>query len=765
MTAQNNGQAPIFIRGARENNLKKINLEIPRGKVVVFAGVSGSGKSSIVFDTIASESMRQLYETFPLYVRNRMPRYRAPKADEIQNLTTAIVVDQKTVSGDLRSTVGTMTDISPMLRLLFSRFSDNPAGTSNAYSFNDPEGMCPVCSGLGKTMQFNLDKVLDYEKSLNEGAIRVPGFHVDSWQWQMYVRSGRFDNDKPLKDFTEEEWDYFLHGAGQIVDIKNMTGHVWGDSYKLTFEGLADRLDRLFLQKQQKTMSKSVQNILQNFTDQNICPECGGRRLSQKALQSLIGGKNIWEYGQMEISDLIPELSGLAEGHAEALIRKIVRELKYIEEIGLGYLNLNRTSSTLSGGEAQRLKIVRHLGSGLTGMTYIFDEPSIGLHPRDIDRLRRLMKQLRDRGNTVLVVEHDRDIIRAADEVIEVGPGAGRRGGTLVYQGTFDGLTQADTPTGKWLREPLIINGRPRVPKEWITLTGCRLNNLKNLTVRIPRGVLTAITGVAGSGKSSLACGELLRQYPGTIHISQSPVGTNIRSNPASYVGIMNEIRRLFAKENNTTPSLYSYNAKGACPVCKGKGFVVTEMAYMDPVTVECEVCGGLRYNEEALAGRYRGKTIAEVLDLTVAEALEFFDQAKIRSKLAALQEVGLDYLTLGQPTSTMSGGECQRIKLAAHLRSRNGVYVMDEPAVGLHGQDIKLLLNLLNRLVENGNTVVIVEHKYDLISKADWIIDLGPGGGKHGGCVLYEGPVAGLLEQRSSYTGQYLRRAVQKKE
>lgn len=751
----------IIITGAEENNLKHVNVEIKKGMITAFAGVSGSGKSSLVFDTIAAESMRQLYETFPLYVRNRMPHHPQPKAEAIENLTPAVVIDQRPLTGDVRSTVGTMTEVSAMMRLLFSRFSSASTGSSSAFSFNDPEGMCPVCSGLGKTIQFDMDKVLDVNLSLNEEAIRMPGFQKDSYQWQMYANSGLFDNDKPLKDYSEEEWEEFLHGKGHIVDIMNNTGKVWDDSYKLTYEGLKDRIDRLYLKKRGKTVSKATENILNNYTKEETCPACGGRRLNERALESRFMDRTIWDLGQMEIADLIEFFSGNINEECQPLLDKILAVLKSIRDIGLGYLNLNRVSSTLSGGETQRLKIVRNLGSGLTGMTYIFDEPSVGLHPKDISRLNGLLLQLKEKGNTVLVVEHDRDVIRIADEIVEMGPAAGRAGGRKIFQGTYAQLLEADTPTGKWLRAPIDLNQVPCEPRGWLELKDCSMNNLTGFDLKIPVKVLTAVTGLAGSGKSSLACGELIRQIPDIVHISQAPVGNNSRSNPASYAGVLDEIRKIFAKENGQSASLFSFNSKGACPVCGGKGVITTEMAFMDPVTVVCEACEGSRYSEEALSYKYKGKNIAEVMGLTVAEAAEFFESKKIRNRLQMLMEVGLDYLTLGQPTSTLSGGECQRMKLAAHLKEENRIYVMDEPTTGLHGKDIRQLMKLLDRLVDNGNTVIVVEHDPDMIAHADWVIDLGPAGGREGGRVLFEGTIPQLLDCRQSYTAESLREIV----
>lgn len=753
----------IKIRGADENNLKHINLDIPKEKITAFVGVSGSGKTSVVYDTIAAESMRQLYDTFPLYVRNRMPYYQAPQAEEITDLSAAIVVDQKRSPADVRSTVGTMTDISPLLRLLYARFSKHPAGTSGAYSFNDPSGMCPACSGLGKIVRFDLDRVLDREKSLNEGAILMPGFQIGSYQWQMYANSGHFDNDLPLKDYTEDQWNFFLHGKDCIVEIKNTTGKVWDKSYNLTYEGFLDRINRLYLKKEQgKKSEKKSEEKSEKFTVDEVCPMCGGMRLKKESLESTIGGMNIWELGNMEIPDLIRFLSGLSIPSAESIVRRINVRLNDIEEVGLGYLNLNRPGNTLSGGEAQRLKIVKHLGTGLVGMTYIFDEPSSGLHPRDVRCLSRLIVRLKKRGNTVLVVENDRDIIRMADHIVEMGPGAGKNGGRVIFQGSPVLFCEAETPVARWLKTPVRLNTKPIRAKEWIRVEHANRNNLCDVTTAFPKYALTAVTGVAGSGKSSLACGDLLAQHKNGVHISQAPIGTSIRSSVASYMGIMDEIRKEFAKANRKPASLFSFNSKGACPVCGGTGVVTTEMAFLEPVTVTCEACGGRRYNAEALACTLKGKNIAEILDMTVTEALHFFTLSKILEKLKRLQDTGIDYLTLGQPTSTLSGGECQRLKLAAHLNGKMDLLVMDEPSTGLHGEDIDRLIALLKNLVSTGSTVIVVEHRPDIIAQADWVIDLGPEGGKNGGHVLFEGPPNDLICCEESYTGAYLKRLIE---
>lgn len=752
----------IEIRNAYTNNLKKISLKIPHNRITVFCGVSGSGKTSLVFDTVAAEAMRQLYDTFPLYVRNRMPYYPRPKAEEIKNLTTAVVIDQKIAFGDARSTVGTITETSPLLRLLFSRFSSGEEKTSKAFSFNDPEGMCPVCMGIGMTTKFDYDRILDRSKSLNQGAIMFPGFMKDSYQWQMYANSGVLDPDKPLEKYSEKEWDFFLHGKDHIVDIKNNTGHVWDSSYKLTYEGFADRLDRLYLKKAHK-VNGNGENSLQKFTTETVCPACNGKRLNEKALSCMYNGYSIWDMGELEIDALVEFLKDCNTGKENELVLRILSRLKTIQDIGLGYLNLNRGSCTLSGGETQRLKMVRYLGSSLTGMTYIFDEPSIGLHPKDITRLNSILMRLKERGNTILIVEHDEEIMKIADEIVEIGPEAGKNGGKIIFQGRFEDLKKASTPTGKWLRGEYSRNGNlkkfSKNKEGWISLEHCRMHNLKDISVKIPENALTVVTGAAGAGKTTLAVGELCGRFPKAVAITQSPIGTNIRSNPASYIGIMDDIRKLFAAENKTKPSLYSFNSKGACPVCSGKGTVTTEMAYMDPVTLPCEACGGTRYNKEALKGKFKGKTIVEVLDMTVDEAMGFFEAGKIRSKLGMLKDVGLGYLRLGQPTSALSGGECQRIKLAAHMSEKNGIYILDEPACGLHGKDIALLNILLRKLADNGNTVIVAEHRYDVILNADYIIDLGPEAGRHGGEVLFEGALEDFVKNGTSCTAEYLRR------
>jgi len=749
----------IIITGASENNLKNINVEIPKGKLVVFTGVSGSGKSSLVFNTIASEAMRRLNDTYPLYIRNKMPYYKPPKVEVIDRLTTSIVIEQRAFVGDLRSTVGTMTDVAPMLRLLYSRCAERCAGSSSAYSFNDPSGMCTTCGGLGKTVNFDLEGLLDRSKSLNEGAILFPGHQIGSYQWQLYANSGLYDSDKPLCDFTEKEWSAFLHGSGVIVEIKNTTGKIWDKSYNLTYEGFLDRITRLYLNRDLSKQSKTNKRIIKEFTKEFPCDACNGARLNEIALSSKLNGFNISELGDKEICDVIPILEQITDPIGHSTAKKIIEILNDIVNMGIGYLNLNRPSNSLSGGEAQQLKVVRHLKNGLVGITYIFDEPSVGLHPKDVSRMNCLLTRLRDKGNTVLVVEHDKDVIQAADEVIDMGPGAGKGGGQIVFQGSVRELMQKHTATAEWLKCKIPVKEKVRTSDEAFVVRNANLHNLSNVTIRIPKQVLTVVCGLAGAGKSSLVCGELPRQYPEVKHISQAQIGTSSRSTSATYIGMMDEVRKLFAKKNRVSMSLFSSNSKGACPNCGGKGVVTADMAFLDTVTLTCEACNGQKFSKESLGFEYNEKNIVEVLKMTVNEALAFFEEAQIVDKLKLLKDIGMGYLTLGQETSTLSGGECQRLKLVNFLQCKDGAFVIDEPTTGLHGKDIDLLMELFDRMVDNGNTVIVVEHNLDVIKQADWVIDMGPKGGKDGGRVLFEGTPQQLIKCKKSATAECLRK------
>ncbi|MFI7461920.1 ATP-binding cassette domain-containing protein [Nonomuraea sp. NPDC049646] len=743
----------IVITGARVNNLKNLSLRIPKNRLVVFTGVSGSGKSSVVFDTVAVESQRQLNETYSWFVRNRLPKHEKPEAEAIDNLGAAIVVDQKPVGGSSRSTVGTMTDILPILRVLFSRYGTPSAGYSYAYSFNDPHGMCPGCDGLGRAVRLDLDALLDPGRSLDEGAIRFPLFGVGTWQWQIYARSGTFDPAKPLADYTEQERHLLLHGGGFTVEVRGKNGTL----NKVDYEGVADRFTRLYLKRDLSGLSDKTREAVLAFVTEGTCPQCRGARLNQAALATRIGPHTIADHTAMEITDLIGVLAGLGNPVADTA----AAALRRIDQIGLGYLTLDRETTTLSGGESQRLKTVRHLGSSLTGMTYVFDEPSAGLHPADVGRLNTLLLALRDKGNTVLVVEHDPDVIAVADHVIDLGPGAGLHGGTVVYQGSVEGLARSGTLTGRHLRARTPLKTAVRRPTGHLTITDAALHNLDHLTLDVPTGVLTCVTGVAGSGKSTLMGEVFTAQHPGAVTVDQGAVTVSARSSPASFIGVLDPVRRLFARATGTQPGLFSYNSTGACPACEGRGVIHTDLAFMDPVTAVCEMCGGTRYNPEALRHRLRGHTIVDVLALTAEQAVAFFTEAAIRDRVATLVDVGLGYLTLGQPTSTLSGGERQRMKLAGELTKTGAVYVLDEPTTGLHLSDVDTLIDLLDRIVDAGNTVIVVEHHIQVLKRADWVIDLGPGGGKHGGRLVFQGTPADLLTAAGSRTAEHLAAAL----
>ncbi|MFI6772550.1 ATP-binding cassette domain-containing protein [Nocardia sp. NPDC050412] len=750
----------IQIIGARANNLRNISVAIPKGKIVVFTGVSGSGKSSVVFGTVAVESQRQLNETFTWFIRNRLPKYERPEADVIDNLAPAVVVDQKPIGGNSRSTVGTMTDIHSIIRVLFSRYSEPSAGEATRYSFNDPLGMCPECGGLGRVVRPDLDKLLDTAKSLNEGAINFPPFAVGTFQWQIYAESGLFDPDKPLRDFAPDDWQLFLRGKGFRVPRPNKTGSMGSNAY----EGLLERFDRLYIKRDLGALSDKIRAAAMEVVHAQTCPECGGARLNSAALASRINGFGIADFGRMEVSDLIEVLGELNETAAALIADAAIARLRRIEEVGLGYLSLDRETSTLSGGEAQRLKVVRHLGSSLTGMTYIFDEPSVGMHPRDISRLNKLLIQLRDKGNTVLVVEHSPDVIAVADHIVDMGPGAGGHGGQVIFQGTVEKLRTSGTSTGERLRRVQQVKSVSRTPTGWLTVTGADSYNLKNLTARFPVGVLTAVTGVAGSGKSTLVSGAFAHAYPQAIAVDQSAIAASRRSSPATYTGIMDPMRQVFAKEHGVKPGLFSFNSAGACAECGGAGVIFTDLAYMDPITTVCQSCHGRRYRREVLGYTVRGASIADVLDMTTEQAIDFWNGnagSKIRTPLRALNEVGLGYLTLGRSLSSLSGGERQRIKLADHLHRSGGIYVLDEPTTGLHMADVEALIALLDRLVDAGNTVIVIEHDLEVVKRADWVIDLGPDGGKHGGEIVFTGTPSALLDDQRSITADYLRRSV----
>ena len=748
----------IRIRGARENNLKNLSLSIPKRKITIFTGVSGSGKSSIVFDTIASEARRQLNETFSTFVRNFLPRYAQPDADAIENLSMAIVVDQKHLGGGSHSTVGTVTDISSVLRLLYSRIGQPYAGNANAFSFNDPQGMCPECKGLGRKLGVDLDKFLDLSKSLNQGAILFPDYAVGNWWgWSILTNSGLFDNDKKLADYSEAEMDLLLHSKPYKVKM-----NFEGKSVNQTFEGIVDKFTRKYITGDLKSYSERTQKSVEPYMTYGPCHLCKGARLSQAALACKIKGYHIAQLAAMEVDDLIEVIRTFDDPVAAPMIASLIERLQHLIDIGLEYLSLERATDTLSGGESQRIKMVKHLSSSLMDLLYVFDEPSIGMHPRDVNRLNELLQKLRDKGNTVIVVEHDPDVIKVADHVVDVGPHAGTRGGSIVFEGRFQDLLKADTLTGRHLQQSLPLKTDVRKATGQLSIRQARANNLQNVSVEIPTGILTVVTGVAGSGKSSLIHQSFLKQHPDAIAIDQTPVGVSSRSNPATYTGIMDDVRKTFAKRNQVSPSLFSFNSEGACENCQGLGVIYTQLAFMDEVKTPCEICGGKRFKDEVLTYKFRDKSIYEVLNLPVSEALDFFAVKEVAKsvvrKLQALSDVGLDYLTLGQPLSTLSGGECQRLKLASELHKQGSIYVLDEPTTGLHLSDIGHLLAIINRLVDAGNTVVVIEHNLAIIKNADWIIDMGPEGGNKGGKVMFAGTPEQLSSCKASLTSPYLR-------
>lgn len=744
--------ADIMIQGLTENNLKHVSFSIPKEKIVVFTGVSGSGKSSIVFDTIAAESQRQINATYPAFVRSRLPKYKKPSVERIENLTASVVVDQSPLGGNARSTVGTISNLYSGLRLLFSRIGLPYAGTASHFSFNDPNGMCKTCSGLGKITKIDIDAIIDKDKSWNEGCVRDTIFKPGSWYWKLYAGAGLFDLDKPVRDYSVEEYNMLLYGSH---DGKS-------EPKNPKIAGVLRKYTSIFLNRDISDKSRHTRNKSQNLIAETKCTDCHGKRLNKAALNCRINGYSIGDMCTMELTELREVLSDISDKNVDVLVQTLIEGLTRMIDIGLPYLHLNRESPTLSGGEAQRLKLVRYMGSSLTGMTYIFDEPSTGMHPRDVYRMNNLLKQLRDKGNTVLVVEHDKDVISIADYVIDVGPQAGQRGGEIVFMGSYPKLLKADTLTGKALRRSLPIKDRPRQRVGSLPIREANLHNLKNIDVDIPLGIMTVVSGVAGSGKSTLISGVFAKQYESDIvMIDQGPITATNRSSPASYLGFFDEIRKLLARENAKDEGLFSFNSTGACPVCAGKGVIVTELAFMDPIVTECEACSGARYKSEALECLYKGKNIVELLGLTASEALEVFEGSKITRKLNVMQQVGLSYLTLGQPLSTLSGGERQRIKLVKNLGKKGNIIVMDEPTTGLHLSDIQKLMELFEMIVSRGNTLVVIEHNLDVIKQADWIIDIGPDGGKNGGEVVFEGTPTDMVRSAKTLTADCLRRSL----
>ena len=744
-------QEKIIIRGLRQNNLKNISLKIPKEKIVVFTGVSGSGKSSIVFDTVAAESQRQMNETYTAFMRGRLPKYEKPKVDYIDNLTASVIIDQSRLGGNARSTVGTISDLYAAVRLLYSRIGTPYVGTASYFSFNDPNGMCPECAGIGKVMEVDIESRIDPEKTWNEGMADLPAFHVGNWYWKQYAQSGLIPLDKKFKDFSNEERNLLLYGAYEKD----------GERVSKSVEGIVSYWSRMLLKRDSSEMKEASMKRLTSVIHEKICPVCHGKRLNQAALSCKVAGYRIDEMCEMEFVKLKEVLLGIEDKRAATIVEALVASLTRMIDIGLPYLSMNRESSTLSGGEAQRLKLVRYMGSSLTGMTYIFDEPSTGMHPRDVHRMTKLLKSLRDKGNTVLVVEHDKDIISIADEVIDVGPLAGKAGGQILFQGSYENLLLSGTKTGNAMKEQIPVKENPRTATEFLPVRDASLHNLKNISVDIPLNILTVVTGVAGSGKSTLIRDVFAKQYADrVVMVDQSPVTATGRSTAATFLGFFDEIRKLIAAENQQDPSLFTFNGAGGCPVCKGRGVIVTELVFMDPVTTICEECEGKRYSKEALKYSYRGKNIIEILDMSVEDAYEFFrDNSKISKRLKAMLEVGLPYLSLGQPLSTLSGGERQRVKLAKDLDKKGNIYILDEPTTGLHASDIKSIMSLLEKLVKRGNTVIVIEHNLDVMKQADYIIDIGPDGGTGGGEVVFTGTPAEMIQSSDTITARYLRR------
>jgi excinuclease UvrABC ATPase subunit len=739
----------IKIRGARENNLKNISVDIPKRKITVFTGVSGSGKSSLVFDTIAAESQRLINETYPAFVQQFMPHYGQPDADSLENISAAIVVDQQRIGGNSRSTVATVTDAAQMLRVIYSRAATPALPSPGLYSYNDPRGMCPECEGIGQVAAMDMSAVIDESKSLNEGALLPKDFAVDSWWWEIYANSKLFDMDKPIKKFTKEERENLFHlDDGRKIKVGKIG---------LTYEGVVAKLKKGLGSKDPETLQPHVRREYDAIFTRAVCGKCKGARLNEAALGSRINKKNIAELSAMQVSDLAPFVRGIKAKEVQPMIDALAARLDNLVTIGLGYLSLDRESSSLSGGESQRVKMVRHLGSSLTDLTYVFDEPSVGLHPHDVGRLAGLMQRLRDKGNTVLVVEHKPAMIAIGDHIVDMGPLAGSKGGEVVYEGDYPGLLKSGTLTGDHItkHQPIKTDGRKATGK--LEIKKAKLNNLKDVSVTIPRGVLTVVTGVAGAGKSSLIQGALPVAYPDTIIIDQNLARGSRRSNTATYTGILDNVRKAFAKATGEDAALFSANSKGACPDCNGLGVIYTDLAHLDPMITTCETCRGKRFTEDVLTKTLRGKSISDVYEMPVSDALQFFTEPPIKKILQGLMDVGLGYITLGQPLSTLSGGERQRLKLAAELGKSGNIYVLDEPTTGLHMNDVDTLIGLFDRLVDEGSTVVVIEHNLDVISRADWVIDLGPGAGHDGGTVVFEGNPAALAKHKASLTGKFL--------
>ncbi len=747
----------IRVHGANQNNLKNINVDIPKHKLTVFTGRSGSGKSSLVFSTLAAESERLLNETYSSYIQNQLTQYEKPDVDQIEHLPVAMVINQKRLGGNSRSTVGTISDIYASVRLLWSRIGEPFVGYSSVFSFNNPSGMCPTCQGLGYVEDIDLNELLDYDKSLNEDAIKFPSFRPDSWRGKRYLYSGLFDNDKKLKDYTKEEMDTFLYTKPK--KLKNPPDN-WPKTAK--FEGLIHRFRRSFLLNDNFEKKRFLEDVNRVVTTHK-CPTCDGKRLNKKILSCKINNLSITDFTALPIDEAITFLENIQDKKANYIIKPLREQLQALSYVGLNYLTLDRQTPSLSGGESQRIKLIRHLNSPLTDLVYIIDEPSVGLHPEDIEKINDIMKSIRDKGNTVLVVEHDPDVIRIADHIIDIGPEAGKHGGEITFTGTYQELLDTHTATGKALNRSHHIKKNIRQPENFLHLKNINNNNLKNVSIDIPKNILSVLTGVAGSGKSSLLKAGLYNRSD-TTFIDQKPVHASNRSNLLTYMDLFDEVREFYSNETGLKKSMFSYNSEGACPECNGKGVIKTELAFMPDFSQICEVCKGTRYRPEVLAAKVNGYSIADVLALTVEEGIDMFSHNhKIYSRLNHLQATGLHYMTLGQSLDTLSGGEIQRVKLSRYLdqSATDEIFVFDEPTTGLHEDDIPTLLSCFEQLIEQGNTVIIIEHNLTMMTHADWIIDVGPGAGMNGGHILYSGSSQGILDVDDSFTAKHLKRYI----
>lgn len=742
----------IKIHGARQNNLKNISLEIPKNIITVFTGISGSGKSSLVFETIGAEAQRQINETQNSFVRNRLLHYGVSDVDKIEHLNVPVIINQKRLGGNARSTVGTATDIYASLRLLFSRIGKPFVGYSNVFSFNNPQGMCQTCEGLGYVNEININLLVDKNKSLNEGAIQFPTFQPGGYRWLRYANSGYFDNNKKIKDYSKEELELLLYSEEHKPKKPSKD---WGKT--MLYVGVLPRIKNDFLKKDSKEYNLR-KNDINRIISPDVCPSCKGKRLNDKILSCKIEGKNISDCTALPVDELLNFIQSLSSKHYDTILSELSNKLKNLVIIGLQYLTLDRTTSTLSGGESQRIKMVRHLGSSIEDLLYIFDEPSIGLHPHDLENFTRILQQIKEKGNTILIVEHDPDLIKIADHIVDMGPLSGMHGGQIVYKGSFEGLKVSNSRTGIYFSKKRDFNRTPREGEGFIEIKNAKLFNLANISVKIPKNVFTVVTGVAGSGKSTLISKVLPIQLSSVKIIDQSPIIATSRANLLTYLGISDHVRNIFSKKNNVSNKIFSRNGVGACPNCKGFGIEKLDLAFMEDVEELCEVCHGSGFNNQVLKYYYNGKTIIDVMNLTIEEAKGFFADCHFTKQFDLMIELGLGYLTLGQRLNTFSGGERQRLKLTKELNDINNILVLDEPSTGLHPSDNEKLLSLLKMLIEKNNTVIVIEHNLDIISQADWIIDLGPGPGKYGGKIIFEGIVENLLKSEDSLTAKYLR-------